>query len=297
MSDLSEGLSYSPEALATRYTLLHGYNKNNPIINKINLFVEDTGKEYQYETIFKRLFSDANPIVGIYAMGGKQALKKRYEEFGVIDDINPRVKNVYLADGDFDRYVCEKDMISDPQFIYLDSYNIESYFIDEAASTQFVKGLLKCLDEEVKRKFNFKFWKSTIVEQSTKLFLVYCFISKYHPEIKNVSRSDGDFLNMTTGFEREDGAFNNFLNEINEKTKDTEIQEKIEEIKNEYISKNGNDFYNLICGKFLITSLCAYIRSITSEKFRISDFEWHLINNFDISKLEYIKKRIVEITS
>lgn len=299
MGGSSEGLFYSPEALATRYTLLHGYSNNDIGLNlkKINLFIEDIGKEFQYETIFKRLFGKAYPIVEIFPMGGKQALKERYKEFGLTDSENPQIKNVYLADGDFDRYVCAEDMISDPQFIYLDSYNIESYYIDEDAITQFVKGQLMRLDEEVKRKFNFKSWKATIIDQSTKLFLLYCFISKYYPEIPNVSRPYGKFLNMETGFERDDGAFDAFLNEVKEITQDKMMQEKINEIKNKYISINGNDFYNLICGKFLFASLCAYIRSVTKKALKKDYLEWHLINNFDISKLEYIKTRIVEITS
>lgn len=296
MSD-SEGLYYSPEALAARYTLLQGKHNIKQNLNNINLFVEDTGKEYQYESIFKRLFKDAYPVVDIFPVGGKKELKKRYLEFGLIDSKNPSIKNIYIADGDFDRYICAEEMISDPQFIYLNAYNIESYFIDEESSTQYVKGQLKCLDKEVKHRFNFDLWKTKIIYQSTKLFLVYCFISKYYPEIPSISRACGNFLNMETGFEREDGAFDNFFNEIKEMTKDTEIQEKIDKIKDKYISINGSDFYNLICGKFLFTSLCAYIRSITGKAFCKTDFEWYLINNFDITKLDYIKEKIVDITS
>ncbi len=292
----SEDLYFSPEALAARYTLLHGNRNIKQNLNNINLFVEDVGKEYQYESIFKRLFKGAYPIVGIFPVGGKRELKKRFNEFGLIDDKNPQVKNIYIADGDFDRYAHSEEMISNPQFIYLKTYNIENYFIDEGACIQFVKGKIKCLDNEVKKTLDFNSWKTKIVNQSQKLFLVYCFLSKYYPDTENVSRPVHLFLDMDTGFEREDGAFDIYVKEITEKTGDVRINERIDIIKEEYISINGEDFYDFICGKFLIDSLFIYISKKINKNFRKEDFIWHLINNFDISKLDYVKDIILSVT-
>lgn len=285
----SEDLQYSSDALAARFLLYQG-------LYKINLLVEDKNKEYEYETIFKRLLGDKYKVImGIFASGGKSKLVDWYNEFGTEDKNNSQIKNIFIADGDFDRYVKSETMIKHPNFIYLETYNIESYYIDEEACIQYVKGKMKCLDKTVRKKLDFSRWKATIVDQSSKLFLLYCCLAKYHPNIETVSRKIGLFIDTKTGFERKDGAFQEYFNEI--KGLDNNIQDKIDEIKKIYNNLNGNDYFNLICGKFLIRSLSFYIRSITGSKMDNDDFRWYLINNFNIEKLNYVKKTILDIAS
>lgn len=48
MNDNVEGLSFSREALSNRSLFLAQ-------LNDINIYVEDVGKEYEYEEIFERL--------------------------------------------------------------------------------------------------------------------------------------------------------------------------------------------------------------------------------------------------
>ena len=48
-----------------------------------------------------------------------------------------------------------------------------------------------------------------------------------------------------------------------------------------------------LCGKFLLESLYCHIRNITGINFRKDDFRWHLICDFDIRKLGYVKERIL----
>ncbi len=286
----SDDLQYSSEAFATRYVYFQG-------LNDINLFVEDEGKAYEYETIFKRLLGDKYSIIGINPTGGKPALKKCFNEFGTFDSSNPDVKNIFIADGDFDRYAHPEEMIDSPNFIYLQAYNIENYYIDEKASIQYAKGKLKCLDNEMMQKFDFQKWKVTIVNQSTKLFLLYCYLSKYYPSIENVSRSIGLFLDIKTGFERKDGAYEKYFNEIKTTTGDYDIENRIIEIDALYKTINGDDYFNLICGKFLLKSLSMHIRDISGSKIDNEDFKWYLINHFDISTLNYVKEKILSIAS
>lgn len=40
-------------------------------------------------------------------------------------------------------------------------------------------------------------------------------------------------------------------------------------------------------------SLCAYLRSVFKCTFNKEEFKWNLINDFDISKLDYIKEIIL----
>ena len=75
---------------------------------------------------------------------------------------------------------------------------------------------------------------------------------------------------------------------------DDDFESKISEIAEKYEAINGDDYFNLICGKFLMDSLFSYLQNIARIPMRKDDFQWALINGFDISKLEYIKEVVIE---
>ena len=279
--DNSDELLYSSEASATRSLFYQG-------LNDINLFVEDAGLEYEYETIFKRLLKDKYCITAIFALGGKENVKQKYAEFGSSMD---GIKNFYIVDGDFERYIAPDKMINDECFIYLRTYNIENYFVDQYACEQFAKSKLKCLDREVTVRVGFADWKERIVSEAKKLFLYYCFIQKFNLGIPTLSRSEYLFIDQMNGFERADDSFEKFKNSVLEVVPDAE--DKIVEIVTDYEAINGDDYSNFICGKFLLTSLYCHLRNIVNCKLRIDDFRWYLVNNFDISKLDYVKEALL----
>jgi hypothetical protein len=259
-------------------------------LNDFNVFVEDEDKEYEYETIFKRLFGDKYCIFTIFPCGGKPKVEKYFNEFGEEDN---GVKNFYIVDGDFDRYI-DRELINNPCFIYLKTYNIESYFLDEESCVQYIKGKFKKLDKETRDKVNFPHWKTTIVEQATKLFKCYCFIKKHYPATETTSRSPCEFIDFETGFERTDGAYQKYWETVVLKL-DSKPEGKIKVIIKEYEKINGSDYFNLICGKFLFDSLYFYLRAIVGSKFSKDDLRWHLINHFDVSKLDYVKEKITSL--
>ncbi len=277
-----DDLEYSADAQAARFILYQG-------LNEINLIVEDIDREYIYETIFKRMLGEQYNISTIFAAGGKPAVKDRYYEFGKKTN---GFQNFYIVDGDFDRYIHQSDMITDSCFIYLKTYNIENYFIDEKACIQFAKGHLKCLDDVVIEKVSFNSWKERIVSESSKLFLCYCFIQKFYPQKENVSRAPFLFLDEKTGFEK-NNAYQKYWNE-EILVLDSDAKNKINEIDETYKSIHGSNYFNLICGKFLLDSLCAYLRNLFKASYNKEDFKWHLINHFDITKLDYVKNVILQ---
>ena len=277
----SDELRYSSDANATRAVLYHGFND-------VNLFVEDADRQYEYETIFKRMLGNEYCIRTIFPLGGKPKVKERYIEFGAETE---GIKNFYIVDGDFDRYIHQSDMIDDDCFIYLKSYNIENYFIDERACLNFAKGRLKCIDAVVREKISFSDWKNRIVSEAKKLFLCYCFVQKYYPDVQNVNRKHYLFIDSKTGFERTDGAYERYMAEV--EALDPDIEKRLQEIIEIYEHENGDDYYNLICGKFLLTSLECYLRKITGVRIDSDDFRWSLVTNFDISKLDFVKMKII----
>ena len=278
----TDELMYSSEAKAAEYLFFSD-------LNDINIFVEDKGKEFEYETIFKRLLGKEYKIVKILGVGGKVELKKYFNEFGMVNKNNPKIKNIYIADGDFDCYIYQDEMIENPNFIYLETYNIENYFIDKKASEKFAKGQLKCSDNEVELKVDFDNWKNKIVKQASRLFFYYCYVKKEYPQEKSVSRSPYLFIDEKDGYEKPH-AFEDYKKYI--LNLNNLAESEVEKIKISYYKKHNNEF-NLICGKFLLESLYCHIRNITGINFRKDDFRWHLICDFDIRKLGYVKERIL----
>ena len=100
-------LIYSEEGLRNRAIFIK---------NDINIYIEDTGKEYLYEEVFKRLFNGKYKINAIFSLGGKINVLKEFIRKGNKDSKgNP---NIFLLDGDFDKYigypeVCRKDFTYD----------------------------------------------------------------------------------------------------------------------------------------------------------------------------------------
>lgn len=281
---MEEELMYSDDAEANRYLFYTD-------INDINIFVEDKGKEYFYETIFKRMFNNEYRISSILAVGGKTNLEKIFKEFGACNKDDTGKKNVYIADGDFDRII-GRDMIDSNNFIYLFEYNIENYLIDEDATCIFAKGKMKMLDSEVKKELDFNEWKRKIVEQAFKLFILYSSIQKYNADIPNVNRGAYSFIDSRYGLERE-GEYNKFYSEV--KSKIDDLDDKVDEIKGIWESIYKDDKARIICGKFLFTSLCCHLRQIINKPFKDDDFLWNLIQHFDIRRLDYVKGQIEDI--
>ncbi|MEI4337309.1 hypothetical protein [Streptococcus suis] len=139
--------------------------------NDFNLYVEDAGYEYWYKKIFKRMGFRLESVV---ASGDKCKVVEDYKKYGKIT--NGKL-NFYITDGDFWRYNSSEKMIKDNSFIYLETYNVESYFIDKSYCIQFLEGRLHT-DEEgvIERGFEFEKWKQCIIEESAQQFFMYATI-------------------------------------------------------------------------------------------------------------------------
>ena len=145
MNDNVEGLSFSREALSNRSLFLAQ-------LNDINIYVEDVGKEYEYEEIFERLFENNLNIFSIFPLGGKEAVIKGHQSKGLRDS-NGKL-NIFIVDGDFDNLWDDQKIIS-PNLIYLTRYNIESYYCSKEAVIKFIRSFLKCTRNEAEAKIHF----------------------------------------------------------------------------------------------------------------------------------------------
>lgn len=237
---MADELWYTVEAELNRYLFYSD-------LNEINFFVEDKNKEYEYETILKKLFKGKYKIASIITANGKLGVKQEFWEFGEKSNDYIVRNNIYIVDGDFDKYIHSEDMIDNDHFIYLKKYNIENYFIDEKAVIKFAKGKLHVLDKDVKLIINFGYWKDTIVEQAKRLFLLYCAVQNVLPAEANVARSEYLFIDDKTRFERQDG-YKSYYDYI--VTLKSDIDLDIERIKISYEAINGTNYLVLYVGNF-----------------------------------------------
>ena len=323
---MSIELAYSLEGLLNRSIF---YNQD------INIFVEDTNKEYLYEEILKRLLDDKYKIETVFPLGGKNKVLSEYIRQGELN--NNGVPNLFLVDGDFDKYIDyesvkridyqgskESDeevsqfvrgkIIQSDSVIYLETYNIENYFIDENAVIKYIKGIIQKTDSELMSILDFNSWRNRVVNESKDLFVIYCFIVKYlniygntidghnsKLSIPTVSRSPFLFLDHKTGFKKSSNVYEEFEDQIKQdlaiESPDIDLDTELSRIREQYQIANGEDYYNLICGKFLFSSLHKYIESLCKKQIDFKQFQWHMVLNFDIAKLDYIKERIGSLCS
>lgn len=277
-------LDRSPEAQITNTVFFED-------VNDITIYVEDKDKEAEYETIFKRLFQEKYKINKIFPAGSKTAVKECFYS----EKENTIKKQIFIVDGDFDRFK-DDALIDDPRFIYLEMYNIESYFIDSKAAAIFMKSLVCKMDKQVEQLLDFDNWYSKIINQAKELFLLYLYIQIYMPGVENVNRNPYLFIDQKTGFEREDESFTAYKSQILENQE--YVEEKLKVLHQKYKSVFGNDYRYLICGKFLLKSLACYIRSKCHKSrthFENDMFRWVLINHFDVEKLSFIRERTLEL--
>lgn len=277
-----EGLFYSEEALHNRILFLSD-------TNEINIIVEDVHKEFEYENIFERLLSGSVRINSIFPMGGKIAVKRAFEEYGDTFDGTP---TVYLVDGDFD-VMLERDLVISPNYIYLDKYNIESYYIDEKATLKFMAGKMKKIQKEVANEIEYEMWERDTYRKFEELFINYAVGQKELPEEINVGISPYMYIG-------EQG----YVDERKVEAYIKQLKEKIsnyDEVKNYYRQRYEevlkSDASRLICGKYLLASLAQYLRKKTNTTFKEDDFRYYLLGEFDIKKLDFIKSRIESILS
>lgn len=277
---MEEGLFYSEEALLNRTLFYSNYND-------VNIFVEDEGKEYIYEDIFQRMFDSQIKIRKILPMKGKPGVEKAFKEYGSEYDGKPAF---YLVDGDFD-LVMGKQMIENPNYIYLEKYNIESYYIDEKAVFRFMAGKMKQTQTSVSQIINFSSWENCVYSAMKELFINYMIAQAFFPDEKNVGLPEHSFF-YKDGYANND-KIDEYINNL--KNRISDYEEKYKYYNKRFEEILSGDVTRLVCGKYLLASLSNYLREVAKVRFKEEDFVNTLILTFDIKKLDFVKKRILKI--
>lgn len=277
---MTDFLEYTREGLLNRVMFLSS-------ANEVNIFVEDRDKEYEYQNIFERLFGNEIIVKKIFAVGGKPEVEKAYREYG---DVYENKKNFYIVDGDFD-LLLEKPMIDKPNYIYLQRYNIESYYVDKNATLTYMAGKMKKVKEEVELAISYDDWCEDTYSKLEHLFLVYAVAQMELLEESNVGISEYTYLDEQGLISIE--KVNTYENRIKERIADYDL--KLNMCQKRYEKVLNSDPAKLICGKYILCCLAQYLRRKTRKTFKEDDFKYFMLNMFDISCLNFVKQRIMAL--
>lgn len=277
---MTDEFFYSQEALLNRVLFLSD-------LNDINIFVEDEYKEFEYENIFNRLFSEDLVVNNIFPMKGKPGVEKAFEIYGTNYEGIPAI---YIVDGDFD-IIMDKKTIDHPNYIYLNKYNIESFYVDRGATIRFMAGKMKKRQKEIINIIAYDTWESDTYNKLEKLFLNYIVAQKAIPDEKNVGISPHKYID-SKGY-ISSIKIDRYISELREKV--TNYESLYDIYKQRFQECLEGDKSRLICGKYLIASLACYLRKRTKVTFKEDDFRYYLVGEFGIRKLGFLKRKIEDI--
>lgn len=255
--------------------------------NDVNIFVEDEGKEFEYEIIFRRLFGNTLKIATIFPVGGKQKLIDAFNLYSNGGECNS--VNVFIADLDFD-YVLDNTMIKANNFIYLDKYNIENYLIDEYAVVKFIQGRICKLEDETRRIVKYNDWLSKITHQLYDVYLLFLIVQDRGLGIENTGMSIFKLL-KDGSWEVDNKKVQKYFDELSRHVPN--LAKELVNMEDGVKEKVGDDFFNIINGKHYFDSLKKYLLNFSGAKIIDKDLRHFLFLNFDINKLDFLKESIL----
>lgn len=286
---MNSNLEYTSDGLSNRYLF---FKSNFDIV----FFVEDTGKEYFYETLFERILKNNKSYTfKIITTGGKNNLIENFSKYGAL---YLGTNNIYIADCDFDRIINESNMILNRNFIYLQHYNIECYFIDEKSTILYVKGLIKKTDLEIKNELDFNYWRSKINNELFELFILYCTIQRCEIPLENVGTPIGKIIKNETGFIFDD-YYLSVYNTAKSSLADIDIE--LEHTLKKVLEVYPRNKFSIICGKYYLYSLRSYLnfylknKNNSKESVRKKEFENFLLNTIPRSVFNDLLECITDI--
>ena len=277
---MEEGLFYSGEALINRVLFLSDSND-------INVFVEDECKEFEYENILNRMFAYRITIKNIFPMKGKPGVRKAFEEYGSNYEGKP---SIYIVDDDFDT-IMDRSKIKHPNYVYLNKYNIESYYVDESVVMRFMAGKMKKRQRDIVAELSYDVWKNNTYQNFEELFINYVIAQRVFPSEKNVGISPYKYLDSEGNINHD--VITQYISDL--KTRVQNYDELYDYYMSRYNEYLEGDASNLICGKYVLASLARYLRKKANVNFKEDDFRYYLVSEFDIKKLNFLKERMLNI--
>lgn len=287
MSENTDSLRFSEDALSNRVLFLSSFND-------VNIYVEDVGKEYEYEAVFERLFENAVKVFAIFPLGGKMTVIRECRNQGMKDTTGKL--NIFIVDGDFDN-LWDDQKVELPNLIYLTRYNIENYYLDDNTIANYMRMHLKQTRSETEEKIKLNEWKEHFSKSAGSLFVLFSLVQRFCLPLPNVGSAVGKFLDrngyvIAEEYQEFRKVISSNLGEVTHLER--EIQKRISEICE---GPESHKIFSVICGKFQIESICRYLSFRGGKNVNRTDFKNNLISNFDITSLNFLKYKILDLVA
>lgn len=250
---MEESLEYSREGLLNLDIFFN---------NEINFYVEDSGKEYRYQTILEELFDIK--IETIFALGCKNNLKQKFKQ---LEQESKLYNSFFIADLDFD-FLLNKDLIDNEHFIYLQKYEIENYILEEKAIINFLKNQLSCMKSYAEQKLNYKSWLKETNKELYELFILYLIVQEKCLQIENTNQNANMYFD-------ENGMVNiSKIEEYYQRVKEileqdgNDINSMISSMKERVSTVCNDDLSQVIKGKFILVGIRKYLSHIITNELK-----------------------------
>ncbi|MFC7393012.1 DUF4435 domain-containing protein [Scopulibacillus cellulosilyticus] len=265
--------------------------------NDITIYVEDEKIVHAYLKLFNELFKNELKIKRVFSLKGKGNIIRALKSYRS-NQISLPSPCFFIVDQDLDPFL-EIENLEDELLIYLKEYCIENYLIEEVAVLRALQWKLCLPIEELGNIVQFQKWLNEISLAFLPLFIAFI-ICRKHKLGENVQLSPYKFIE-DNGYKVDNKKVEKYINKLRQKYVQKGIG-SIERFEDEYeyinvlIQELEAPFFKcLISGKYLLASLLRYVKKISKKSIDEDFFFGHLVENFDISKFQFIKDHILKL--
>lgn len=263
------------------------------VYSDLIIFVEDTDRGNIYETIFKRLLDESITFDNIRLSGGKKGVKEYYEIYLK----NPTVPSIFLVDLDYDDiHLHEK--IEDINFIYLDRYSIENYFVDENVAGNFLNPRIQIGFDKCLQKINLHDWMDSMSIAYKEIIALFLTIQTLELGMANTKLNAQMFL-KDASWEIDSAKVDNYYQEASKKAQGRGIFKdfctKLDDYDKKLMELYKDKFWTMIPGKQLLTLFWKYLVDFCPENKRtvfLDDFYHLCATHCNIGNFGFLKNQI-----
>lgn len=216
---------------------------------RLIIFVEDEGKEKEYEITFRNYIENKSCKPKYISAGGKPTMLSIYYN----KTLQNKEHMIFLFDKDFDDFLGK--IIRDVNVVYTRYYNIETIYISKTS----VSDALKMNYPDIDQYFDYDKWICATIDSLKELLISFVLARKY--DLHNVPSS---YDKINKKIITSNKLNSKWIEEYIEIVKSTFNEEDYIDARNKIINfvekTYSKDYEKLICGKILFLLLSCEIK-------------------------------------
>lgn len=277
-----------PEATSS---FLRGQDILYQQFNDVDFYVEDTGKEYFYYHILRRLLPGVK-LTKIFPLGGKKNV--------VLEAKNNRrsKRKIYLVDLDFDDVLDRKQSVRN--LVYLERYSIENYLFGKNAVYEQIREKTPGFsDADIASRFNYELVLRQIEDFLSQVAKAAIVIQRFQLGVTYYNPIKPDYDAFVRNGYSLPPRVSAFLTTVEKALKQKDgrysIEAKIRQESRRVHGRRGRDY---IPGKWILALMQSILRGkgLVVQK-DLTSFSYSLAKDIDLNALSFLKVEIDRIRS